>query len=228
MNDVLATKCSNIFESVMTSPLGECVISYFEKNWQTQQNTKAVMEIRDNLEERKYDSPQAFFDDIKQRFESIARDLGESSDIGLSLLTLVQLVEDAMAPLFAAGEKFDITELDGIIAEFKGVAEGLPNNLEEFKAQLDAKGEPMPEFPCVFERAAELGLDRGDLDVQAIYQDVLSLKSDKELEKIVDIVSRYETIYSHVNDVIDIDLAHCHPYTLRLILKYITESRENK
>ena len=228
MNDVLAAKCSNIFESVLTSALGECVVSLFEKSQETQDYTSTLMAVRDNLEERKYSSPQAFLSDVKLRFERIARDLGEQSDVSLAILTLVQLIEDGLAPLVAPRVEPDLNEIDSIIADFKTIAEAMPNNLDEFQAQLDEKGEPMPSIPCVFERAEELAWDRGDLDVQSIYQDVLALKSDKDMERIVDIVARYELNYSHVHDVIDIDLARCHPYTLRLIKKYITESRSEE
>lgn len=225
MNDILATKCSTIFDSAMTSPLGEVVMDYLMVNCGEEEYTKSILEIRDHLEDGVYQSPRAFMDDVRMKIDEIIRYFGARSDISLSLATILQIIEDGVQPLLQEVHAPDMKELNELIAEIEEIAKEMPNNLKEFRAQLNAKSNPLPSHPWCFDRKDDLD-DKTGLDVTEIYQDVMALENDKHLEKIVDIISRYETAYSHVNDVIDIDLNRCHPYTLRFIKKYITEVKE--
>lgn len=227
MNDILATKCSTVFESVITSPLGEILIESLSQNCPLSNYANCILEVRDWLEDGKYSSPGEFVDDVRRRCYDIARDLGSGSDMSLSLLTILQLIEEGIEPLLQEQRTPDMAELDKMIGELKELAKEMPNDLSAFRVQLAAKGETLPSYPYCFGRQNEFD-SKEDLDVAEIYQGITSLENDKDLEKIVDIISRYETSYSHTNDIINIDLNRCHPYTLRLIQKYITSlsSRE--
>jgi hypothetical protein len=80
---------------------------------------------------------------------------------------------------------------------------------------------PIPPQPW---RSSEQ--DGPTLDTYELYQEVVALKTDKDLERIVDIVSRYEISYAHVRDVIEIDLTRCQPDTLRRIHNYVKQVSE--
>jgi hypothetical protein len=222
MEAVLQAKCSTIFEAVLTSPIGAGVMSYLTSN--SSECAPSLLEIRDRLEESDYASPSDWLQDVTDRFNQAARDFGADSDLGLSILCLLQLIEDAAQPLLPRKGSIDLHELDEIIESFRQFAAEAPNSLEEFRAFMESGAGPVPEFQFPHDQAKFDEKPDEELDVYSLYQDVLNLPADRDVEKVVDIVSRYEVMYSHVNDVIEIDLTRCQPYTLRLIRNYVNQA----
>jgi hypothetical protein len=206
----------------VTCPIGNGVFSYLTTSFPA--ISDSILALRDSVDRDKYTTVSEWLSDVQQLFHSLARDFGVSSDLGLSLLTLLQMVEDGAAQLMP--KPIDLTELDAIISEFEMIAETAPNSLAEFEKMRAEKTAPVPQAPIQVEEAP---VDNGPpLDTYSIYQDVLALKTDKDLERIVDIVSRYETSYAHVKDVIEIDLTRVQPGTLRRIHNYVTKVAQEK
>jgi hypothetical protein len=222
MDAALQAKCSTIFEAALTSPLGAGVMSYLTSN--SSDHGPSFLDIRDRLEESVYASPSDWLTDVTDRFHQAARDFGADSDLGLSILSLLQLIEDAAGPLLPRKGPIDLNELDEIIDDFRRFAADAPNSLEEFRAFIESGTEPVPEFQFPHDQATFDQKQGEEMDVYALYQDVLNLPADRDVEKVVDIVSRYEVMYSHVNDVIEIDLTRCQPYTLKLIRNYVNQA----
>jgi hypothetical protein len=219
MNDALLAKCASIFDSVLTSPLGSGVLTYLSTS--APKISRSICAIRDSLDDNRFPTVSDWIHDVQHLFQTLARDFGVDTDIGLSLLTLLQMIEDAAVQLTPNG--IDIDELDQVILQFQEIAANAPNSLSEF-AEAIAETPPAPtHVPTPPQTWRSSGADAPALDTYAIYQDVIALKTDQDLEKIVDIVSRFETSYAHVKDVIEIDLTRCQPETLQRIHNYIKQ-----
>jgi hypothetical protein len=224
MDDVLSARCSSIWDSVLSSPIGTEVLARLSAA--SSDLSRPILAIRDALDEEQYASIADWLRDVRDVFQRLARDFGAESDIGLSVLTLLQLVEEEAAGL--TPKSIPMGELDQIIAEFEQIVARTPNSFAEFMEELNAASPPIPELPIVPGSTPFTDSSAPTPDTFSVYQDVVALETDKDLERIVDIVSRYETAYSHTNDVIEIDLTQCQPHTLRLIHNYVKEAKKRK
>jgi hypothetical protein len=223
MNDATLAKCSSIFDSAITCPLGSGVLTHLSAS--CPEILPSIFALRDSLDDHKFPTVSEWLHEIGRLFQTLARDFGVGTDIGLSVLTLLQMIEDSALRLTPSA--IDIDELDQIIVQFQEIAANTPNSLPEFADAMAETAPPLPHVPAA-EQWPPSGQDSPALDTYALYQDLIALKTDKDLEKVVDIVSRYETSYAHVRNVIEIDLTRCQPETLQRISNYIRQASRSE
>jgi hypothetical protein len=134
------------------------------------------------------------------------------------------MIEDSALKLLP--KPIDLQELDDILQELDEIVTNAPNSLEEFEAELVKTSPQVPALPYVSQ--SELKTD-SPIDKYSVYQEVIRLKTDAALERVVEIIARYEAAYSHARDVIEIDLSRCRDDTLRRIHNYVRQvEREEK
>jgi hypothetical protein len=219
MNDVLASRCCTAYDAAIHSSIGLAVVSRLSSSFPN--SVTALEDLRSRLENSEFASPLDWYQNIESIFKNLARDVGIETDFGLSILTLLQMVTDRLEPVLGQTTKPEPGCLDQLISDLKHYTQTAPNNLREFIA---ASRPPTvrPEVPPIMIDGMRLeSEDSTPLDVKALYQNLMNLQRDEDLERICDIVSRHETKFKHVRRMIQIDLGRCQPYTLRLIQKYI-------
>jgi hypothetical protein len=223
----LVMHCQTIYQAALSSGLGASVVDFFATSGYLESRGADVLRIREKLDNGAYANPEKWLEDVRLCFHEIARDMGSESDIGLSMLTLLQLVEDASKPLFCREPRPVRAEFDSVINQLREIMESTPNNLEEFQMAVTTGPEALPGFMFTPD-AKEMDAATEDFDLPGIYKGVMNLKTDKDLEKVVDVVTKYELLYSHVKGVLEIDLTKCQPYTLKLLQDVITRANDKK
>ena len=241
MDKISQTKCAYIYDEVITGPLGTEVIKYFindfendnqdsdQESDQKQEDNGSlyILQIRDKLDENKYSSPQSFLEEVESTFLLKARDYESDSDISLSLLTLLQLIKEKFEKCFPSKQdKPLINEFNSFLNGFDEFGQNIPNDRKSFikfynsASQLD----DTPKRPI---RPSKIKIADQKTDVEELYKRVMDLKTDKDFERIVDIIVSHEPSYSHSENVVEIDLYKCQPYTLKLIKNYV-DSQEKE
>ena len=96
MNKAIASQCSAIFEEVMTSPLGyatlECLVDVYPED----EDENPLLTFRNKLESQEYETPQDFSAEVDQIFTETARNIGFNTELGYSLSTLSQLIQEGV------------------------------------------------------------------------------------------------------------------------------------
>lgn len=233
MDSIFQAKCANIYDIAITSHLGTEIIKFFAseelQNPELTNQLSFILQIRDKLDESKYKTPEEFIDEVKTIYELKARDLGADSDISLSILTILQLMVDKYDQSFPSihvnSPKF--SEFTQFMEEFEEFALTAPNDRDSFISIYNSnthKGDAKPRSTNL-EKIDDLG-EKADLD--QLYKNLLTLKTDKDIEKVVDIIISHEPSYSHSENIVEIDLNRCQPYTLRLIQNYLNHKEKNE
>ncbi|KAK8894349.1 hypothetical protein M9Y10_022784 [Tritrichomonas musculus] len=246
MDPISQTKCAYIYDTVITSPLGTEVIKFFmddiedsnknkdhtddnnNNNKPNESESVFLLQIRDNLDENKYPTPQSFIEEVNLKYSLKARDYGTGSDISLCLLTLLQLITEKFEKCFPKkDEKPLFDELDSFIDGFDELGKVIPNDRKSFikfynTASQAGNGAKRPVRPSKFQIADQ------KIDVEELYKKVIELKTDKDFEKVVDIIVSHEPSYSHSDNIVEIDLYKCQPYTLKLIKNYVDSQNKEE
>ena len=216
MDPIILSKCSNLYEKIMSSPLGQGITNhYYMFN-----GVPFFQQIRNKLEDNSYSSPSEWIEDVRTSFNMEARNLGTESEVSLLILTLLQMINEEAEPLLPKEPKNTNNELQEIIKSLKDLAQDLPNNITEFKAMLNMKEGAIPAIKKQKEPEEVEKFDPNDIS-----QEISQLKSDDDLQNIADILTKYETNYTHQKGVIEIDLSLCSPTTLKLIHNYIVSKK---
>lgn len=241
MDQISQTKCAYIYDEVITTPLGREVIRFFMSDFDINNNDNDqnsdqktdengpsfILQIRDKLDENKYSTPQNFLEDIELKFLLKARDYGSDSDIHLSLLTLLQLIKEKFQKCFPSkDDKPSVQEFNLFLDDFNELEKHIPNDIKSFIKFYNA----VPQADDASKRSlrpSKFQIVDQKTDVEELYKKIMDLKTDKDFEKVVDIIVSHEPSYSHTDNVVEIDLYKCQPYTLRLIKNYV-ESQENE
>jgi hypothetical protein len=202
------------------------VFDYFVGAESLKAEADAIRGIGDKLETGAYANPLEWIQDVKTVYNEIVHKLGPNTDISLAILTVAQMIEESAETFICPREKPKIEALDAIISDLREIGEISPSNVAEYERMSELGIRIIP--PQIVMPEAEPKPKVQSTDLQDIYRDVMALPSDKDLEKIVDIVSRYELVYSHTRGVIEIDLTKCQPYTLDLIKGYIQQAKNRE
>ncbi|OHS98105.1 hypothetical protein TRFO_35523 [Tritrichomonas foetus] len=222
MDSISQTKCALIYDTVISSQLGSEVINFFLNVVPTVEESDFILKIRDMLDENLYLSPKDFIDDVKDKFNEKVRAFGSESEISLSILTLLQLITDEYEKCFPSHDKLPaFEEFIQFKEAFFQFRDSVPNNRKEFKEFFN---KPIKSTKILPRATGFEGMNVLDeqFDLRDLYDDIMRLKTDKDREKVVDIIVAYEVDYTHTNDHIEIDLSSCQPYTLKLIKQFVS------
>ena len=221
MNSISQTKCALIFDKAISTPLGTEVINFFLKEAPGINDSSFILNIRDKLDLNEYSSPQDFLNDVKAKFSAKARDFNSESDISLSLLTILQDITERFEEYFPAKEKkLNVDNFNKIFAEFKHFGEHCPDDRESFisfyKSAMEAA-----KIPPRASDFKDMKVIEEHYNIKELYDNIMKLETDKDREKVVDIIISHEPDYLHFNNMIEIDLTKCASYTLKLIKQFV-------
>lgn len=226
MEQSLNAKCTTIFEEVITSDLGVAVFSYFQDARPNSDQPLPFLLIRDKLEEHQYETPDEWYEDIENQINETARHLEVDSDIYLSLLTLLDMIKEKSLKMLTTTKKSTIEDLKSIMNELEGLLPEIPDNINDLKVELE-KSNPLSPAKSAISFSEYFAKDES-IDIQELYNEMIKMPTDTDLSNIVDIITRYDTKYSHFNNIVEIDLQRCSPFTLKKIKEYIMSHKEEE
>ena len=215
------TRCMSIFEGVMSSTLGREVVNYFLKTLPEQEIPENLKSITEKLEKNQFSSVQKFLEDINIQFSITAKEIGESTDIGIAILHLAKKIEEQIKSTLRSEniQNTDIKDLSQIIQDLEIFIDNAPDNLTQFQQFLSNTSRTVLEFnqtPAKISRPQYSAVDPAEL-----LKMIEVLKEDGQVSKVIDIITHYEISYQHIRNVLEIDLAKCSPMTLNLVRDYI-------
>lgn len=214
------TQCLQIYNNVIGSPIGQHVAKFFSMAPPTSKYSTFFDDLGDALKRGEYKSIQNWMESITISFNDCIRAIGENTEIGLCLATILQLIEDKVQTMRKLSNKLI---LDTIISTSEKLHELLPlfpDNLEELnKVIADDKAQqikPKPNIPKI-ERPV---VTQEDLDL--LVSRLQSLNSDKMVADIMDILQQYELhICQDQDEKIIVDFDTVDPLTTVKIRNYL-------
>jgi hypothetical protein len=219
MEAELVARCLTHFDAAIGSPVGCAVISSL--CFSLPDRSKIFHELRRALESNRFGSVQDFLSRVEFVLTGLARDVGADSDLGLSLMTVNQLISEPLEPFVPRLTPLDRTPLTVVLAELRQFAMTAPNNLPEFATFLES-GDTEAQTRILAPSKPHRNEPPFDEDeMLTMYDEILNLELDEEVEKVADIISRHETAYRHKDNYVHIDLRQCRPSTLKLLQGYL-------
>jgi hypothetical protein len=219
MDPFYNAQCSNVLEKALRTPLGRSVISFFESFGADYCSVFPLNFIRSKLEKNEFKSPDEFVEAVKEIFTDTGRALGSDSEVTCALLTLSKMIENDSKRLLIGDRELNTEKIKKISELFRDTLNELPDCAEEM-AEIVKDLKSAPNLDKDSNRNSEKE-EKSDVDPHDIFKEVVSLPTDADMTNVISIITRYESAYSHENNVIKADFLRFNNNTLRMIKKYI-------
>ena len=210
----------DLYNKVMDTEIGEWIFQKLD-SMENKNLINLLKKIKENIENEVYKDEKSLLDDFIQTNRYISKIFSQTSEIGLGLETLNQLLEDEIKTRKPASTKKELKKkLIPLIAELQMIAEKMPNQFKQFMqlfhyAPLSVEPYEEPEQPkeCPSEQ----------FHIQRLQKLLLKLQTDKTIGDIADLVFAYEIEprTEGYNDSYELVLEKCQPEILQLIWNYL-------
>ena len=209
-----------LYNNVMKTEIAEWIHQKLE-SMENQTLFKLFTKIQENIENDVYNDTKSFFDDFVQTNRYISKIFSQTSEIGLGLETLNQLLEDELKVRKPPSTKEELKRrLLPLVAELQMISEKMPDQFSQFMqmfhyAPLAVEPYQEPEKPkeCPGEQ----------FHIQRLQKLLLKLQSDQTIGDVADLVFTYEIEprTEGFNDSYELVLEKCQPEILQLIWNYL-------
>ena len=208
------------YKKVVESEIGK----YITKELFSYENKtlgKMFVQIKINIQNGIYKDQKAFIDDFVKTNQYIARIFSQTSEIGLGLETLNQMLEDEFHEKKHPTNKEEYKKMVvSLVAELQQIAERMPDKFSEYMQMHYHKAPPV-EQPKEKEQPAEHPEE--EFHVDRLQKILLRLDTDYAIGEVADLVFAYEIDprTDGFEDSYELFLDKCQPEFLQLIWNYL-------
>ena len=210
----------DIYEKVLKTEIG-LWIQYQLSQMDNKTFYKLFHKIRENLENGLYHDKRAFYEDFVQTNRHLSSIFSQTSEIGLGLETLNQLLEEELK---IKKEPNSLKELKRMllphIAELQLISEKMPNQFKQYMqlhhyTSLPVEPYAEPEQPKEYPEE--------QFHIQRLQKILLKLQTDHEIGDVADMAFAYEVDprAGGNEDSYELVLEKCQPEFLQLIWNYL-------
>jgi hypothetical protein len=216
MNDSLCFLCVQAFQEALNTPIGQSFTSAFSSFNPALPDDLNILVCLDRLFSNPYSSPRDFLDDLSEQTAKVVRHFGQESDLAIAILTVHQLTEDNLRPVFPSDGSTWRAALLELSQSLSSAISQIPDEMKSWRVpparRLNvSRADPPKSAPIKYPK----------VDLAELKSMILRLPSDEDVRHVGQIISRHQPEYSHSEGVVNFDLKICEPYTLHLVHEFV-------
>ena len=226
MNNLLCSLCIEYFNQALRSPLGKALASYFSSIENPLPDEINIFIIKSKLDENKYKTPEEWLGELQHVVQRSILFFGADSEITLALLSIQRTINKSAKPLLKATiiNKHS-TEWHESILRFRDILSdyisNCPNDITSFNSFTASSLPPQVIPPRALSTPTKQSSN--SIDIYELKDLIQRQISDKDLEHLGNIVSRYEPDFSKVKGLVDCDLKKLSTFTQNLLYEYASK-----
>ncbi|EAY01139.1 hypothetical protein TVAG_040440 [Trichomonas vaginalis G3] len=214
------SQCLKIYDNVVGSSIGQFVEKSFKNAPPNSKFATLFNGCREALKRGDFKSSQQWLDALTISFNDCIRAIGENTELGCSLATLLQQIDDQIKSRRLLSNKMIMDMITKASDKLHEMMPHFPDNLRDFQELMKADHleqiRPILDIPKL--EAPQLTQDDLDLTVSRLR----SLDSDRHVTNVMDILQRYEIyICQDSEDDITVDLDYIDPLTTKKIQDFL-------
>ncbi|KAH0789138.1 hypothetical protein GPJ56_006936 [Histomonas meleagridis] len=221
MNNLLCSACIEHFNQALRSPIGQALTSYFNSLENQPPDEINIFIVKLKLDENKYKTPEEWLNELHCVVQRAINFFGTDSEITLALLSIQKSIIKSVKPYLQPTETTwheSLLTFKDIFSQYISIC---PNDIQSFN---DFTALIPPPHPVPLKApAAPVKQQSSSIDIYELKDLIQRQITDKDLEYLGSIVSRYEHEFSKAKGLVDCDLKKLRSITQKLLYEYASK-----
>ena len=207
--------CLSVMGKVNATPLGEFCLKKMPVYHHLKPDILTIEQIEERLKKYEYPTIESWFHDVELYYQTFAKELSTDSQMGLVLLTLLQMYSDELAQRYDAdeGPSLDVKAL------VRSAIDACPNSVDELKAERTAT--LVQPRPVAVRQTTPVFSTH---DMMLLQRHLLNMRDAETRSRVVSIIQCYEPKTKEAEGRLTFDLNELSPYTLELLMNIFRHS----